>query len=225
MKIALLAAMDKEMALLKNIIENPREVTIDGTACITGTIASHDVLLAKCGIGKVNAAINTYKIIRAFSPELVINSGVAGGAGLKIGSLLIADAVAYHDVWCGPGTEWGTADGFGRFLLPSPLILNAARADIKDPQPCFGLIATGDTFISKAEEIERIHRIFPQAVAVDMESAAIAQTCVSLGVGFGIIRVVSDTPGEGENIEQYKDFWSTAPQKTFKAIEKIIKNI
>lgn len=226
MKIAILAAMDKEMALLKNLVENPSTEETDGLHYINGRIGKHEVVLAKCGIGKVNAALNTLRIIRAFSPQLVINSGVAGGAGgLKIGSLLVADEVAYHDVWCGPGTLPGTADGFDRIFLPSPRIIDVAKEYLTEPRPFFGMIATGDTFISKQEEVQHIREIFPQAVAVDMESAAIAHTCTAEGVAFGIIRVVSDTPGEGENISQYKNFWSSAPETTFKAVSIILNHI
>ena len=226
MKIALLAAMDKEVALLKNIIEDKEEVTLLGLNVLVGRIDEHEVVLAKCGIGKVNAALNTYKIIRAFKPDLVLNSGVAGGAGgLHIGDLLVAGEVAYHDVWCGPGTERGAADGFNVILTPSSRVLEIAREEMNPDTTSFGLIATGDIFISTADEINRIKEIFPQAVAVDMESAAIAQTCESEGVEFAVIRVVSDTPGEGENISQYKNFWSEAPSKTFSAVTTIITRL
>ena len=226
MKIAILAAMDKEMALLEHIIEDPRPAEAEGVKSVIGRIGEHEVLLARCGIGKVNAALNTYRVIRTFAPELVINSGVAGGAGgVENGTLLVAGEVAYHDVWCGPGTTPGTADGFDLFFHSSPRVLKVAHEYISDPAPSFGLIATGDMFISKAEEIQRIHEIFPDAVAVDMESAAIAQTCTAEGVEFSIIRVVSDTPGEGENISQYKDFWGIAPQTTFKAVQTILKHL
>ncbi|MDE6010722.1 MAG: 5'-methylthioadenosine/adenosylhomocysteine nucleosidase [Muribaculaceae bacterium] len=226
MKIAILAAMDKEMALLENIVDNSREWEAEGLRCLSGRVGGHEVLLAKCGIGKVNAALNTYRVIRSFSPDLVINSGVAGGAGeLGIGALLVADAVVYHDVWCGPGTEPGAPDGFDRFMLPSRRVIETARTHLTDPRPHFGLIATGDSFISKAEEIARIHAMFPDAAAVDMESAAIAQTCLCCGVEFAIIRVVSDTPGRGENISQYKDFWTKAPEATFRAVAQILHHL
>lgn len=226
MKIALLAAMDKELALLGNIIDDRKPIEIDGVKGMCGHIGHHEVILAKCGIGKVNAALNTYKVIRAFNPQLVINSGVAGGAGgLKIGDLLVAGEVAYHDVWCGPGTDTGAADGFSAILCPSRRVLEIARRELNPCSTSFGLIATGDSFISKAEEIRVIKEKFPQAVAVDMESAAIGQTCISEGVEFSIIRVVSDTPGEGENISQYKNFWSDAPSKTFSAINSILSSL
>ena len=226
MKIAILAAMDKEMALLKGLLHDAKSVKADDVECLAGRIGEHEVVLAKCGIGKVNAALNTYKIIRAFGPQLVINSGVAGGAGpLGIGGLLVAGEVAYHDVWCGPGTEPGAADGYPRLLTPSAAVLQTAKRVLEGENVSYGLIATGDTFISHAEEISRIHEIYPDAVAVDRESAAIAQTCKGEGVEFAIIRVVSDTPGQGENIDQYKNFWSDAPLATFKAVSAILQDL
>lgn len=227
MKIAILAAMDKEMALLESMLESAHATEAEGVKCLEGRIGNHDVVLARCGIGKVNAALGTLRVIRAHRPELVINSGVAGGAGgLGIGTLLVAGRVAYHDVWCGPGTSEGAADGYPLYFKPSARVLEVARRELGGIAGAdFGLIATGDRFISRREEVEEIRCVLPEAVALDMESAAIAQTCASEGVEFAIVRVVSDTPGEGENIEQYKDFWTRAPQTTFSALRTILGNL
>ena len=182
--------------------------------------------MAKCGIGKVNAALNAYRLIKSFGPELVINSGVAGGAGgIKIGELLVAGEVGYYDVWCGPGTERGAADGFARIFTPCKRVIDLAAEKLGEEGVNYGLIATGDVFVSTPEEIDFIHSIYPDAVAVDMESAAIAQTCAMTGVDFNIIRVVSDTPGSGENISQYKNFWQEAPARTFGALKVILENL
>lgn len=221
MKILILAAMEKEMNLLLNLLTEAHERAIGSTHFWEGKIDKHQMFIAKCGIGKVNAAINTYKLIELTKPELVINSGVAGGAGTPIGTLLIASQVAYHDVWCGPGTKYGQADGLPLFMEPSEIILQIGRQlDLET-----GLICSGDKFISSAQEISDIRSHFPEVKAVDMESASIAQTCIYSGIPFAIIRVISDTPGEGENISQYKDFWNTAPQKTFAAISNILKEL
>ncbi|MDE6418312.1 MAG: 5'-methylthioadenosine/adenosylhomocysteine nucleosidase [Duncaniella sp.] len=226
MKIAILAAMDKELSLLKSLLENPGSRRIDNIECITGHIGSHEVLLAKCGIGKVNAALNTLRNIRDFTPELVINSGVAGGAGpLGIGALLVAGEVAYHDVWCGPGTLTGAADGFSQVFLTDREVLDVALAAL-GVTASYGLIATGDRFISKAEEIERIHEIFPHAEAVDMESAAIAQVCASFGVPFFGMRVISDSPwASHDNSRQYDDFWEDAPRHSFNLVKKLLTSL
>lgn len=218
MKILLLAAMDKEIDLLLNILTDIKVHERGILKYWEGFVGNHLVWIAKCGIGKVNSALNTLLLIQEIKPDLVINSGVAGGAGIPVGSILMADKVCYHDVWCGPGTTYGQADGLPLFMLPCDKILNMSRSLDID----LGLICSGDKFISKSEEIAFIRSNFPEVKAVDMESASIAQTCVLNNVPFAIIRVVSDTPGEGENISQYKDFWAKAPQKTFSIIKDIL---
>lgn len=107
MKILILAAMDKEINLLINLLKHPEEVFIEQSKLYKGEVGINEVYIAKCGIGKVNSAINAYRLILKIRPDLLINSGVAGGAGIPIGSLLVADRIAYHDVWCGPGTDYG----------------------------------------------------------------------------------------------------------------------
>ena len=221
MKILILAAMDKETDLLINLLDSPEMRIIAGCKTWRGNIGSHSVNITKCGIGKVNSALNTLLFIQQIQPDLVINSGVAGGAGVPIGTILIADKVAYHDVWCGPGTEYGQADGMPLFMLPYEKILKFTENNVVER----GLICSGDKFISTPEEINFIRSKFPEVKAVDMESAAIAQTCIICGIPFAILRVVSDTPGEGENIIQYKDFWETAPHKTFMILSRILEEL
>ncbi|MCH5240417.1 MAG: 5'-methylthioadenosine/adenosylhomocysteine nucleosidase [Muribaculaceae bacterium] len=221
MKILILAAMDKEISLLVNLLENPVEGCVKDINFHKGRIHHHEVTIAKCGIGKVNSAVNTYKLILDINPDIVINSGVAGGADAKIGTILVADRVAYHDVWCGPGTIYGQADGIPLFMSVAPEILEIARRNNLET----GLICSGDKFISSSEEIKFIRTKFPDVRGVDMESASIAQTCIMTNKKFAVIRVISDTPGEGENISQYKDFWQTAPVKTFETISMILSNL
>lgn len=226
MKIAILAAMDKEMSLLLNVIENPRHCCSEGLEYYEGRIGDHEIVAAKCGIGKVNACLHTAKIIEAAHPELVINIGVAGGASasMPIGRLLVATHAAYHDVWCGPGTEPGQADGFPRLMESDAALLSAAR-DVLADDCTFGLICTGDVFVASHEEIIAIRKKFPDVKAVDMESAAIAQTCIDRRVKWAILRVVSDTPGEGENLSQYQNFWTDAPAATFEAVKRLLRVI
>lgn len=221
MKILLLAAMDKEINLILNQLQQSREINEKGIIYWKGKIGSHEVFVSKCGIGKVNSALNTYKFLEILKPELVINSGVAGGAGSPIGEVVVAERVAYHDVWCGPGTEYGQADGLPLFMKPSESVLRIAERE----NFTTGLICSGDKFISTPAEIQFIKSKFPCVSAVDMESASVGQTCEMCGTPFAIIRVVSDTPGEGENISQYKDFWDAAPKKTFDVITKILNNL
>ena len=213
--------MDKEKDLLVNLLEDPEMRVIAGKKTWRGKIGNHSVDISKCGIGKVNSALNTLQFLQLVQPDLVINSGVAGGAGIPIGTILVADRVAYHDVWCGPGTLYGQADDVPLYMLPYAKVLTISdEIGVEN-----GLVCSGDKFISTPEEIAFIRSKFPDVKAVDMESAAVAQTCYIYGIPFAIVRVVSDTPGEGENIQQYKDFWETAPQKTFMVLTKLLEKL
>lgn len=227
MKIAILSAMEKERALILPMIRDARQEEVEGLEITKGKINEHDVYLAKCGIGKVNAAIATYKMIHAYKIDLLLNTGVAGGASFKteIGDLLVADYVAYHDVWCGPGTQPGQADGVDVFMQCDPEIIKIAHRLLDGHRLQVGLICSGDRFISEESEVREIQSLFPEVIAVDMESAAIAQVCSLHGVKFNIIRVISDTPGSGKNIDQYQNFWSEAPEKNFKFVESLLKEL
>lgn len=227
MKIGVLAAMDKEVALLLQVINGMHEMEFDFAKAYIGKIGNHDVCVMKCGIGKVNSALNALRMIESFQPDLVINSGVAGGAdaSMKVGTLLIATEAAYHDVWCGPGTQWGQMDG-----MPHRFEMNKGVIEVVKNLPGlgdarFGLICSGDRFISNGEEVDFIKSVYPDALACDMESASIAQACRYCGVPFIVVRVVSDTPGQAENISQYQNFWSEAPEKTFHALKTIIESL
>lgn len=227
MKIGILAAMDKELSLLLPLLNDMKEVELEGRKAFIGSIGANEVCVMKCGIGKVNSALNAFRLIDGFRPDLVINSGVAGGAdaSMAVGSLLIATEAAYHDVWCGPGTEWGHMDGMPRRFAMDTAVLDACRLLPVLEDARYGLICSGDRFISKPEEVDFIKNIYPDALACDMESTSIAQACSDKGVPFAVVRVVSDTPGQADNISQYKDFWTTAPEKTFQAVKAIIDNL
>lgn len=221
MKIAIIVAMQKEFDLLLPLIQNPATVEAQGITFHTGTIAGREVVVGRSGIGKVNAAVTTLTVIDTFHPSLVVNTGVAGGVGVAgILDVVIPDRIAYHDVWCGPGTEPGQAAGMPMYftcpLEPSTVASLGARQ---------GVLASGDTFISTPDEVKRIRGLFPDVVAVDMESAAMAHVCHLKGVPFVCVRVISDTPGEADNISQYDNFWADAPRHTFDVLRALLERL
>lgn len=219
MKIGIIVAMGKELALLRPLIANETETERLGYRFYSGLLGGHEVVVMQCGIGKVNAAVGAQKMIDIFAPELIINTGVAGGTGrgAAVADVVVATGVGYHDVWCGPGTVWGEAAGCPR-LLP----VDSRLVEVDIPGVKRGVIASGDIFVSRPEEVEHILSVFPEAMAVDMESGAIAQVCFLNGVPFGAVRVMSDTPGAADNISQYENFWEDAPRHTFEALTALL---
>ncbi|MBD5243432.1 MAG: 5'-methylthioadenosine/adenosylhomocysteine nucleosidase [Barnesiella sp.] len=227
MKIAIIVAMGKELNLLLPLLADKTEADtpLSRKTVYTGRIGSADVAAMQCGIGKVNSALVTSELIDMFHPDLVINTGVAGGTGeTRVLDLVVGDEVAYHDVWCGPGTEWGEAAGCPRFFESAKEVCGldclAESNGVKH-----GLIASGDIFVSTPEEVTRIRGLYPEVKAVDMESASIAQTCYLRGVPFFVMRVVSDTPGGEDNIAQYNNFWDDAPRQTFGMLQNLLTEL
>ncbi len=225
MKIGIIVAMHKELELLLPLLQNSEESRMGGCEFHRGKVGRHDVIAMQCGIGKVNAAIGTLTLVNSFLPDFVINSGVAGGADQSISVMdVVAGArVAYHDVWCGPESELGQVQGLPLYFEGAKRLLDLVpdRGGIHK-----GLICSGDQFIDTLDAVNRIKGNFPEALAVDMESGAIAQVCHLNKVPFLALRVISDSPGAShDNTRQYLDFWNDAPQETFNLVKDIITGL
>lgn len=222
MTIGIIVAMTKELNLLLPLMENRETRRCGDTEFHLGNIGGHRVALMECGIGKVNAAIGAVTLIDNFHPDLLINTGVAAGAGDNVAVMdaIIATGVAHHDFWC-IGEEWGRVPGCPR-IFPTRTYAETVDA----PNVRRGLIASGELFITSAEQVENIRKNFPDVLAIDMESAAIAQVCHLRGVPFFCMRVISDTPWcHHDNSRQYEDFWEAAPRQSFSLIKSLIDAI
>lgn len=225
--IGIIVAMGKELRLLLPLIENLSKIEIDGYVLYSGILEGHNIMAMQCGIGKVNAAIGTLTLLNNFKADIVINTGVAGGADKQanVMDVIIGERIAYHDVWCGPGTEYGEASGYPKYFLSDENIINNIEIPM-DGSIKKGLICSGDKFIHDISEVEEIKSHYPDALAVDMESATIAQVCHLRKIPFLCIRVISDSPGANHNnAKQYDDFWEDAPIHTFSILKKVLKNI
>ncbi len=225
MRIGIIVAMRKELDLLLPLLQDSEESRMSGFEFYCGKMGRHDVMLMQCGIGKVNAAMGTLMLVNNFTPNYVINTGVAGGADTKVNVMdVVAGArVAYHDVWCGPESVLGQVQGLPLYFEGAKRLIDLVpeRDHIHK-----GLICSGDQFIDTIEAVNRIKGNFPDALAVDMESGAIAQVCHLNKVPFLALRVISDSPGAShDNTKQYLDFWSDAPQETFMLLKDIITNL
>ena len=225
MKIAIIVAMRKELELLLPLLHDSEESRMSGFEFHCGKMGGHDVMVMQCGIGKVNAAMGTLMLVNNFAPNFVINSGVAGGAdtGVNVMDVVAGERVSYHDVWCGPESELGRVQGLPLYFDGADRLLQLLpdREDIHK-----GLICSGDQFIDTMEQVNRIKGNFPDALAVDMESGAIAQVCHVCNVPFLALRVISDSPGANhDNTREYMDFWDDAPRESFKIVKDIITKL
>ena len=216
MKIGIIVAMDKELQQLRQVFEGSQ------------------VRVEKCGIGKVNAALGAQRMINEWHPDAIISSGCAGGNGddINIQDVVVGAEVSYHDVYCGTAidnsTIYGQIQGMPARFKADPYLLQKAveisqLATHLSIHP--GLIVTGDWFVDTKEKMRSIIGHFPEARAVDMESAAIAHACHINQVPFISFRVISDIPLRDTDASQYHDFWNTVAQHSFQVTKTFVESL
>ena len=231
MKIGVINAMEDEHARLASHLEEAHEQSCGLYSYVEGRLGANTLVLTRCGIGKVNAALGAAELIRRFSPDCIVSTGVAGGTGegLQVTDVVAGARVAYHDVWCGDGNAYGQVQGLPAVFEADARLLACARrlseaGGLESHIHC-GLICTGDQFITDRAKLDAIRAAFPDVQAVDMESAAIAQTCYLYKVPFISFRIVSDTPGSEGHWQQYLDFWGTVADRSFHATKAFLEVI
>ena len=214
MKIGIIVAMDKELQQLQHLFT-------DG-----------NVVVEKCGIGKVNAALGVAEMIRRHRPDVIVSSGCAGGNGddIHVQDVVVGAEVSYHDVYCGTSIDqtivYGQVQGMpARYKADEQLMAKACRVKCEGFSVQPGVIVTGDWFVDSKDKMRDIISHFPEAKAVDMESAAIAQTCYKYGVPFISFRVVSDIPLRDTDASMYNDFWNTIAENSFQVTKTFIESL
>lgn len=218
-KIGLIIAMQKELEFYANFLNDFTTHERNNRKFYQGKYSQHELIITVSGIGKVNSALCCSDLINIFNPDIIINIGISGGlnSSLNIGDFVIGEEIVYHDVWCGEPNKYGQ-------IQDCPAIYHSHKIIYQLPYSK-GLICCGDKFITKSQELNNIIECFPSALAVDMESAAIAQTCHIYNKPFMSIRQISDVPGTQYQQEQYTNFWNNAPQNSVNVIKDILDRI
>lgn len=206
MKIAVIGAMEEEVTILRSEMENKDVKTIAGSEFTTGLLKGTDTVLLRSGIGKVNAAMTTAVLIHEFKPDIIINTGSAGGLSpdLQVGDVVVSSEVRHHDVDVTVfGYEYGQVPQLpAAFKADEKLVQVALEAskELTDVKTVKGLIATGDSFMNDPVRVQAIGEKFTNLQAVEMEAAAIAQVAHQFQVPFVVIRALSDIAGKESDI-------------------------
>ena len=214
--LGVMAALPQELGNLIEVMRaesGVRTVTHGSRDYHVGTVYGAPCVVTLARIGKVAAAATVSALIHAFEVDAVVFTGVAGGVGCKVrvGDVVVADTLMQHDLDASPlfprfevpllGITRFVADrslaaqlaaATERFIAEEGAAL-AQRFAIQVPQMHRGLIISGDQFVASAAAVEALRAALPDALAVEMEGAAIAQVCYEYGVPCAIVRTVSDT--------------------------------
>jgi adenosylhomocysteine nucleosidase len=230
MRIGIIGAMEEEVVLLREQLTELKKNELAGCEFYTGYLNDQEVVLLKSGIGKVNAAIGTTLMIQLYKPDVILNTGSAGGfhTDLNVGDVVISTEVRHHDVDATIfGYEYGQVPQMPANYLPDQTLVEAAEkasTSVENIQVAKGLIASGDSFMSDHERVEDIRAKFPALYAAEMEAAAIAQTCYQFDVPFVIIRSLSDIAGKDARVS-YDQFLKTASKNSAELVQKIVEEL
>ena len=235
--IGIIGAMDNELTLLCETMGKFETRKIGDFQFFSGKIEDKDVTVLRCGIGKVNAAVGCTLLIHNYKPDMIINTGSAGGihSELKVGDAIISTGLIYHDVDV-------TAFNYAPGQLPGqPQIFPVDEKYIKLAEDAVdelvqekilpdnfhhrrGLIGSGDIFMHDPQRIANVCEVFPDIAAVEMEGAAIAHCCLLFSVPFIVIRALSDVAGT-ESPMSFPEFLPIASKHSAHIVIRIVRKI
>lgn len=225
--IGIIGAMEPEVEALISALADRSSESVSGIDFYTGKISGKRVAIAKCGIGKVFAAICAEIMIVKYSPDLLVNTGVGGAlaSGLTTGDIVIADKLCQHDMDTSAiGDPVGLVSGINVVYFESDarardILLRAAEE--LSLSASVGTVATGDKFIASKGDKERIVSAF-SASACEMEGCAIAQVAYVNNTPFAVVRAISDS-ADGEATMDYPTFLPIAARNSTSLTLALVK--
>ena len=245
--IAIIGAFDTELELVRSRITEPDTHRILGIEFCRGTLNETSIVFAEVGVAKVNAAMTTILLIEHFRPSAIIFTGIAGAVGDSIlpGDIVIGRQTAHHDLVSISDEEirnFGVVNPVNGIRNPvlfpasEQLLESAWRAageielesmtttvGDRTPRVVEGIIATGDAFVASAE-LKADIRSRLDAVAVEMEGAAVAQVCYQHGIPCIVIRSISDNADANAGVD-FERFYRIAARNSAQLVMSMIKHI
>ncbi|MBR4633297.1 MAG: 5'-methylthioadenosine/adenosylhomocysteine nucleosidase [Elusimicrobia bacterium] len=234
-KIAIIGAMECEISAIKKELFDLKEENYTDLKIFTGAISNKFIILAQSGVGKVNAALNAQYIIDTYKPNIIINTGVAGGIsdGLDIGDVVIGTYLVQHDF---DVTALGYAKGYmctgiekdkpTKYYCDKKLVerfQSYLEQNMPKQKIHLGIIASGDKFVSGKDSKKEINEYFG-AIAVEMEGCAIAQVATRNKIPFVVTRAISDL-ADGKTVQYQNEFEKKMSEVSTQTIKIFLKNL
>ena len=218
-KTGIIGAMDEEVDELKTAMTETNITQIARAEFYEGKLDGQDVVVVKCNVGKVNAAVCTQIMIDVFGVDRIINTGVAGSldAEIDIGDIVVSTDAVQHDMDVTVlGYARGEIPGSGQFTFPADeemrkSAVKAVEELAPDIHVFEGRVCSGDQFIASHQQKESIIAEF-SGLCCEMEGAAIAQVCCLNDIPFVIIRAISDKADDSEEMS-YMEFEHAAAER------------
>ena len=246
-RIALISAMHEELAAVLARMPDEQKITHAGREFWVGHWHGHEVVAVLSRIGKVAAATTATALIERFCVTRIVFTGVAGGLAphVRVGDVVVAREFIQHDMDASPlfPRHQVPLTGMTRFpaditlsdalAVAAPLALQDMRAslpqaewlnlDLTNAQVHQGLIASGDRFVSQTVESQALQRDLPEALAVEMECAAIAQVCRDYGVPLAAVRTISDRADDAAHVDFPRFIQTIASRYSVAVLERLLR--
>ena len=224
-RLLIISALHEELAEILELMPDEQRQPLAGREFWVGHLQGHAVVAVLSGIGKVAAATTATLALQRFQPQAVLFTGVAGGLSsqVRVGDVVVGAACLQHDMDASPLFPRHELPGYGRaWLSANPVLLqlvsDACRLALQDlpnwlddtvrqrfglqqPQVHVGQVVTGDRFVATERESTALRHALPEALAVDMESAAVAQVCLDHGTSFVAVRTISDRADDEAHVD------------------------
>jgi adenosylhomocysteine nucleosidase len=224
--IGILGAMAEEVRLIGELFEEATIIRAGSRDYQVGRLGGGDVVVATSGFGKVAAASTVTTMLDRFEPEAILFTGVAGALdrGVGRGDVVVADALVQHDFDASPI--------FPRFVIPSlqveriptdPVLTARVEqaAAASGATTHRGLVLSGDRFINTHSARDELRSLFPDALAVEMEGAAVAQVCAEREIPFAVVRAIADTADD----DAAADFMEFVEQQAAPLLAAIVTGV
>ena len=228
-RIGIMAAMPEELQALLDRMVDDTPVRLGGRTFWCGQVDGCEVVAVLSGIGKVAAAITTTLLAQAFGVAEVWFTGVAGGLGadVRVGDVVVADALVQHDLDVSPLFPRHEVPGLGLSHLRPPGPLTDWVVSTIGPALTVrmhrGLVISGDQFIASAAQAQALLQALPEALAVEMEGAVVAQVCHGFALPYTVIRTVSDRADEAAPMEFERFIAEVASPRSLAMVEALLR--
>lgn len=252
-RVGIMAAMPEELHALLARMPDEAMVTCAGRQFWVGHLGGREVVAVLSRIGKVAAATTTTLLLTKFGVDQIVFTGVAGGLGdgVNVGDVVVADALVQHDMDASPLFPRFELPGLGCAVLRPPVDLTASVLDVVrqvlspaclaeggalsdvhlsalglgQPRVHCGMVISGDQFIHAAQTCRDLRAALPEALAVEMEGAAVAQVCHDFGVPYAIVRTISDRADDEAHIDFPRFINAVASHYTLAVVEACLRRI
>ncbi|HEY0821131.1 MAG TPA: 5'-methylthioadenosine/adenosylhomocysteine nucleosidase [Rhizobacter sp.] len=235
-RIAIVGAMHQELEALLAAMPDERPVQRAGREFWLGHLAGHEVVVVLSRIGKVAAATTATLLLSDFEVSRIVFTGTAGGLapGVNVGDVVVADTLLQHDMDASPLFPRHEVPLYGRDRFAADAAMSAALAEASREALAAlgadaakvhrGLVVSGDRFVCERAENDALCARLPDALAVEMEGAALAQVCHDFGVPFAVVRTVSDRADDSAHVDFNRFVAEVASRYTLAIVSRWLTN-